>query len=122
MTQFNEYFSRSEFACKCGCGFDTVDAELVEVLTLVREHFGVPVTVNSGCRCPQYNASGAVGGTPRSKHLEGRAADIVVRGVSPVIVHDYLNAKFPNQYGLGSYESFTHIDTRTGKARWGGKS
>ncbi|EAS4214514.1 serine/threonine protein kinase, partial [Salmonella enterica] len=24
----SKYFKRSEFACKCGCGQDTVDAEL----------------------------------------------------------------------------------------------
>jgi uncharacterized protein YcbK (DUF882 family) len=115
----NDYFDRSEFACECGCGYDTVDAELLEVLTIVREHFAHPVSINSGCRCPSHNA--AIKGSPRSQHQYGRAADIVVKGVSPGVVHDYINAKFPNQYGLGRYETFTHVDTRGWKARWEGK-
>jgi uncharacterized protein YcbK (DUF882 family) len=119
MTQFNEYFNRSEFECECGCGYNTVDAELLEVLTIVREHFAHSVTINSGCRCPNHNTK--IGGSPRSQHQFGRAADIVVNGVSPAIVFDYLNAKFPNQYGLGSYNTFTHVDTRSNKARWEGK-
>lgn len=119
MTQFNEYFNRSEFACKCGCGYDTVDAELIEVLTEIREHFGLPVKINSGCRCTRYNTQ--IGGTPRSQHLVGRAADIAIDGVSPGIIQDYVNAKWPDALGLGRYESFTHIDSRSSKARWGGK-
>lgn len=119
MTQFNEYFNRAEFACKCGCGYDTVDAELIEVLTEIRQHFGMPITINSGCRCSRYNTQ--LKGSPRSKHVEGRAADIVIKGISPITVHDYINAKYPKQLGLGKYATFTHVDTRTGKARWEGK-
>ena len=27
--------------------------------------------------------------------------------------------KYPDKYGIGMYSSFTHIDTRRTKARWG---
>ena len=115
----NKYFKRSEFACKCGCGTSTVDAELLQVITDVREHFGVPVVVTSGHRCDKHNKR--VGGAPNSVHKTGKAADIKVTGVSSATVADYLEAKYPNKYGIGRYGSrFTHIDVRDGKARWRG--
>ena len=114
----NKYFKRSEFACRCGCGTSTVDAELLQVITDVREHFGSPVVINSGHRCAKHNAN--VGGAKNSVHLTGKAADIRVKGVDPSQVAFYLEQKYPGGYGIGRYNSFTHIDVREGKARWRG--
>ncbi len=114
--KLNQYFDRSEFECRCSCGFSTVDVELLAVLTTVREHFNSPVTINSSCRCERHNE--LVGGTTGSKHKLGIAADIVVKGVSTGEVYDFLDRHEPNKYGLGWYETFTHIDVRTTKARW----
>jgi uncharacterized protein YcbK (DUF882 family) len=111
-----KYFKREEFACKCGCGFDDIDEELVDVLDDLREHFGQPVTITSGCRCSKHNK--AVGGEPKSKHMEGIAADIKVRNVNPNIVYSWLDNKYPNKYGLGLYKSWVHVDTRRQRARW----
>jgi uncharacterized protein YcbK (DUF882 family) len=116
--KLSHYFARSEFQCRCGCGFNTVDAALITVLSDVREHFGKPVTINSACRCDTYNAK--IGGAKNSQHRLGRAADIVVAGVEPVRVADYLNTKYPSALGLGRYRTFTHVDTRCGLARWHG--
>lgn len=111
--------SRHEFKCKCGnCDYDTVDKELVDVIQDVREHFNQPVTITSGNRCPTHNAS--VGGAKTSYHVRGRAADIQVKNISPSEVQEYLDNKYPDKYGLGRYENFTHIDTRTNKGRWNG--
>lgn len=119
MGDLSKNFSRHEFACNCGCGYDTVDKELVDILQDVRDHFGAAVTVTSGCRCEAYNAK--VGGSPGSQHRLGRAADIVVDGVAPAAVHEYLAGKISGRFGLGSYATFTHVDTRSnGPARWGG--
>lgn len=110
------YFSRSEFACKCGCGFDTVDAGLLSALDAIRAHFDRPVRVTSGCRCDAHNR--AVGGSEGSQHKLGRAADIVVDSVPPELV-----AELADQMGLGGvgrYSHFTHIDTRAGVSRWHG--
>ena len=114
----NKYFKRSEFACRCGCGTSTVDAELLEVITDVREHFGKPVIINSGHRCAAHNAK--VGGAKNSVHLTGKAADIRVSGLVPSEVANYLDKKYPDKFGIGRYPSFTHIDVRDGKARWRG--
>lgn len=109
-------FQRSDFACKCGCGFDTVDYDLALILERLGGHFERRVIVTSGCRCPQHNA--AVGGSPRSQHLFARASDVVVEGIDPGLVYELLDQW--GVPGLGRYKTFTHVDTRTnGPARWG---
>lgn len=55
---------------------------LARVLETIRRHFGRPVRVSSGYRCPDLNL--AVGGSPTSAHRYGLAADFRVDGV-PVI-------------------------------------
>lgn len=44
------------------------------VLDPARRRLGCPVYVNSGYRCPELNR--AVGGVPKSYHIQGRAADL----------------------------------------------
>lgn len=113
----SKHFSRNEFACKCGCGFDTVDAITLEIIEDVREHFGQPVSVTSASRCKTHNRS--VGGTDNSYHLKGRATDIQVEDTSPIDVYAYLDNKYPERYGFGRYNAFVHVDTRScGAARW----
>ena len=90
--KLSEYFDRSEFECNCGeCNCDSVDVELLAVLNDVRIHFGSPVTINSAHRCFVHNMN--VGGSEHSYHLSGRAADIVVAGVLPEVVQNYLEQK-----------------------------
>ena len=118
MARLSKNFSREEFACKCGCGFDTVDIELIGVLESVRAEFKAPILVTSGCRCLKYNQS--VSGAADSQHTKGRAADIVVSGVSAPSVYAFLCIAYPSKFGFGRYDGFTHVDTRTNNARWNG--
>ena len=111
-----KYFKQKEFACNCNCGFDDIDEGLVEVLDDLREHFGQPITITSGCRCASWNKK--VGGEKDSKHMLGIAADFKVRNVSPNIVYSWLDHKYPDKYGLGLYSSWVHLDVRPTKARW----
>ena len=114
----SKFFKRSEFACHCGCGFDTVDAELLEVLNNLRAYFNAPVKITSASRCRKHND--AIGGRSSSQHLLSKAADIVVLGVEHKDVSEYLSYISGNKYGIGSYDNFTHIDVRSTKARWQG--
>jgi len=116
MGDISKHFNRSEFACKDHCGLDTVDTELLIVLEQVREHFNKPIKITSACRCFEHNL--AVGGSIDSQHTKCRAADIQVRDASADEVHAYINSLYPNQFGLGSYSNFTHIDTRSYRVRW----
>lgn len=111
------WFTRSEFACKCGCGFNTIDYEVVSACHAIREFFDRPVTITSGCRCKPHNK--AVGGSDASQHLLGRAVDIVVEGVDARVVQNLVDEQL-RMPGMGCYEDFTHIDSRNGKARWDG--
>ena len=112
----SRHFNREEFQCKCGCGSSTVDAELIRVLEDLRVFYRKRIFINSGHRCNVHNKK--IGGAENSLHLCGKAADIVVECVKPANVFRVLNAKYPCQYGIGNYKTFTHIDVRTTKKRW----
>jgi hypothetical protein len=125
--KLSEYFSVYEFRCGlgrgCSCATTLIDDKLVEILQQIREHFGKPVTVTSGYRCPTYNKS--VNGATASRHAKGQAADIVVAGVKPAEVAKY--AESIGVLGVGLYETdkdghFVHVDTRTTKAFWYGQA
>lgn len=141
MGDISQHFSSWEFACKCRlvggrksagyCEGETRAApELLEVLEKLRHDLTVDtghevrVEITSGYRCPAYNRK--VGGAKASQHCEGIAADIKVRyanklQVDPDDVATYLENTYPDRYGIGRYESWTHIDVRPNKARWGSK-
>ena len=112
----SENFSREEFACKCGCGQDLVDAELITVLERLREWADAPITITSGNRCQIYNNK--IGGSPSSQHLLSKAADIQVKGFTPREVYNILNRWYSDAYGIGQYITFVHIDVRAKKGRW----
>lgn len=114
----SENFKVTEFSCK---GSRTLpkgmpDPKLLELLESIRKHFNAPITINSGYRSPKHNAS--IGGAENSYHVKGMAADIVVQGVTPSRVYNYLNVF--HEGGLGRYKTFTHVDVRDRKARWQG--
>lgn len=111
-------FRVKEFACTDESDPIFVDSELVNVLQKIRTHFGKAVTITSAYRTPGRNK--AVGGQTYSQHLYGKAADIKVKGVSPKTVAAYAEKIMPKSGGIGVYNSFTHVDVRSTKARWNG--
>ncbi len=110
-------FTRIEMRCRCGkCGFDAMDLELIGVLEDVRKHFGKPVIITSGNRCPDHNEK--IGGVNHSYHTRGKAADFYVRDVAAAVVADYLEKKYSHRYGVGRYVGRIHIDMRSYPVRW----
>lgn len=75
MGDLTKNFSRSEFACKDGCGFDGIDVGLVNDLQKVRDRVNRPISVSSGCRCAKHNAA-TPGSAKTSSHMAGLAIDI----------------------------------------------
>ena len=79
--------TRSDTADRLGLD-NTPDDEQIESLRLlcenilqpVRDHFGKPVKINSGFRCPALNQ--ATGGSATSDHCKGQACDFEIDGVS----------------------------------------
>ena len=118
-------FQYKEFDCHgSGCCSTTIiDEKLVAYVQQIRDHFGKPVTITSPYRCETHNKR--VGGATKSYHMQGKAADIVVQGVSSREVARY--AESIGILGIGLYETsadgyFTHIDTRTTKSFWYGQN
>jgi len=120
MGDISRNFNRNEFACKCGCGFDTVDVSLVYVLQTVRNYFGKPVRVTSGCRCFTHNMK--VGGVKNSRHKLGKACDFQIDGISPYRIHVFLTEYFESEYAFGVYDTFNHVDVRAESSRWDNRS
>ena len=66
---------------------DAAKALFENVVQMVREHFGVTV-INSGYRSPALNE--AVGGSSKSQHCKGEAADIECPGTANADVANWI--------------------------------
>ena len=119
-TYLAENFKVKEFACNDGSDTVLISDELVDLLQKIRDHFGVAVTINSGYRTSTYNKK--VGGVSNSQHVKGTAADIVVKGIDPLTVGQYVEYIMPDHGGIGVYQTFTHVDVRTSRSRWDQRS
>ena len=115
-TALTKNFKVREFACRDGSDVVFISMDLVEVLQKIRDHFGRPVTINSGYRTVTYNEK--VDGADSSQHMYGMAADISVSGVKPKDVAAFAETLLPKTGGIGIYDSFTHVDVRAAKSRW----
>jgi len=100
MIQLSPHFSEAEFCRSQAAARRGIKIEIpsdlrpnliylcTEVLEPLREHFGVPVTILSGYRPPVVNV--LVGGARSSQHLTGKAVDLLVAGVSPCEVCQWI--------------------------------
>ena len=119
-TYLSDNFKVKEFACNDGSDTVLISGELVDLLQKIRDHFGVAVVINSGYRTSAYNKK--VGGVSNSQHVKGTAADIVVKGVDPLTVGQYVEYIMPDHGGIGVYQTFTHVDVRANRSRWDNRS
>lgn len=122
--RLSKNFHISEFACKDGTKvpseyYDNV-ARLANSLQALRDYLSAPVRINSSYRHEDYNK--AVGGSKNSQHLYARAADITVDGYTPdqvaEAIETLIEERLMHNGGLGLYNSFTHYDVRSYRARW----
>lgn len=107
------FFKKEEFRCRCGgkfCGgFPAEPSErLVRLADRVRQHFGAPITVSSGLRCPTHNRN--VGGVANSRHLRGLAMDMSVAGRTPQEVLSFLQTQPETHYAYAIDSAFLHMD------------
>ena len=120
-------FSKSEFDCKSGEDMPLDVLENVKLLAIqlqkIREYVGKPIRINSAYRSEAHNE--AIGGVKTSQHILGKAADITIDTFTPDEVVSIIENMLTNEMlggfyigGLGSYNTFTHIDIRDKKARW----
>lgn len=107
--RISKHFLEKEFACPC-CKQVVVDVRLVEALEKLRVACGnKPIIVSSGYRCNKHNK--AIGGAPRSYHLKGMAADVMINGMTgKEIAHRAQTIQEFNGIGIGSI--WAHVDVR----------
>jgi len=108
-------FSPTEIACR-GTGKLLVNEPALDKLQALRDRLGKPLIVRSAYRSPEHNR--AVGGAPRSKHMDGTAFDIAMSNHDPVAFE--AAAREVGFLGFGFYprSGFIHVDL--GPARqWG---
>ena len=112
MANNTKNFKVSEFACKCGCGFNIIDQRVMNMAQTIRDALGVPVRVNSGCRCEKHNAKS--NGVKGSKHTKGLAADLSCSKGAKVMFETvkrlYSEGKLPDLDYCIRYKTFIHID------------
>jgi uncharacterized protein YcbK (DUF882 family) len=114
MGDLTEHFSRVEFACRCGCGLNTIDPILVQRLEHARRILSKPIRINSGIRCAAHNA--VEGGAANSAHLTGLAADLACP--SSYERYDLLMALLTVSFGrVGIGKDFIHVDIDRTKPR-----
>ena len=106
------YFTRREFACKCGglCdGYPTeIDRRLLMMADRVREKLGVPCLISSGLRCSRHNAN--VGGVANSRHLTGKAMDFCAVGKTAAQVLAVVQTQPELGYAYAIDGSYVHMD------------
>ena len=125
--KLTDNFSKSEFNCKCGCEMPNDILDNIKLLAIqlqtIREYVGQPIKINSAYRCELHNS--IIGGVKTSQHILGKASDITINTFTPdevvgVIENLLVNEMLGSFYigGLGRYNTFTHLDIRSYKARW----
>lgn len=79
----NQYFSKAELTCNCGCCQSHMDDHFMMKLTQMRRETGVVMPINSAYRCPVYDDKmGGAGVHPTGRavdiRLSGEAADLII--------------------------------------------
>lgn len=136
LDQVTKNFKLSELEkdCKIPQELKADAIALLKDLQILRTYLNRSITIISGYRSEEFNASlrekggGDSSGVAKvSQHTFARAADIVVEGLKPEAVADIiflLEAKgaFSTKPSVGIYDSFVHFDRRTAyglsRARW----
>jgi hypothetical protein len=115
--KYYEFFSGSSSGVKIEPPeeyFETIKYIAIQ-LQKIRDMLGKPIHINSAYRTKEHNL--VVGGTTSSKHLEAKAVDIKVSGMTPSDLALYF-AKFTEFNGFGIARNFIHIDLRDKFTIW----
>lgn len=99
-----KHFRKNEFLCS-HCGVEEMDEGFIQMLDATREQVGVPMRINSGYRCQEYDSS--IGG--EGNHPTGKAADIAAATSRAryLILAAALDVGF-TRIGIG--KNFIHLD------------
>ena len=85
-----------------------IDKRMLSIIQTIRDYFQKPVIITSGYRTKEHNR--AVGGVENSYHIQGKAVDFWVAGISVKKLVEV--ARYCGAGGIGIYQDrhFIHID------------
>ena len=83
-------FAPEEFVCECGGKYcsgypNYMKAKQMEHLQTIRSHYNRPMVITCGLRCKKQNE--IVKGIASSKHLNGKATDFYMKGVTDTLAN-----------------------------------
>jgi uncharacterized protein YcbK (DUF882 family) len=104
-----EELTKSQTAIRLGINNQPDDTQLSNLVALcesvlqpIRDHYGLPVQISSGFRCPELNQK--IGGSATSDHCRGCAADIEVTGVDNFMLAEHIKQMNFRQLILEFYD------------------
>lgn len=120
---FLREFLFSETAARLGREIIPTDEQLSNLTRLcetllepIRVRLSRPIVITSGLRPPWLNE--AIGGSPRSAHMDGLAADVKVVGMSPsVFVRWVRNNGFIVDQCIEEFGQWTHLSVAQAGAK-----
>ena len=109
-----ENFKEKEFECKCGCGLNNIDKDLVLQLDIARDESNTPFIIDSATRCLKHNKDEK--GSFNSSHPYGLAVDIKVSDSRQryLILTTLVKLGFKR---IGVYKNFIHCDVDMRKSQ-----
>lgn len=113
-----QHFKQSEFDCPSEVGSgDNMWPRVVFMLDALRSLLGRPLPINSGYRTPAHNK--AIGGAPKSAHMEGLAVDIGTRKLTKAQRQTLIAYAIQLGFtGIGIAQTFVHLDMKARRASW----
>ena len=102
-----KHFKKEEFSCRCGCGLNIINKDLVKKLDKARDLANTSFFITSACRCISHNNS--IKGSITSSHLDGLAVDIDIESSSKryKVLYSLFAVGFSR---IGIYSDFVHAD------------
>ena len=104
-----EELTKSQTAIRLGINNQPDDTQLSNLVALcesvlqpIRDHYGLPVHISSGFRCPELNTK--IGGSATSDHCRGCAADIEIPGVDNFMLAEHIKQMNFRQLILEFYD------------------
>lgn len=105
-------FKVNQFSCKCGCGNDETEQELIDKLNQFRKLIKLDFAITCGVRCEKHNKE--AGGAKKSAHLTiCRAVDIQNIKID---IDDMMTQAVKCDFGgyglyMGKVGYYMHLDT-----------
>ncbi len=99
-----------QFVCP-DCGACKMDSRFMNCLSTIQFGMGEPLIIDSGFRCANHNSD--IGGSPKSQHLLGLAADISCMSAAKRYLLIMLAVR-NGISGIGIAKDFVHLDLREG--------